>query len=135
MTGGILLLPAVDISPAPRFTAGVFLSHAVLHKRSAWTNFYIGVIIITNIFMKRGVRMREIDSFPTDRVGNLEYCVGHALPFGAILRDGGVNFSVFSKEATGCTLVLYRTGEAEPFQEIPFPEAFRIGNEIGRAHV
>ena len=74
--------------------------------------------------------MREIDAFPTNRIGNLEYCAGHIAPFGATLLwyDGAVNFSVFSREATGCTLVLYHAGKSEPFQEISFPEAFRIGH-------
>ena len=40
----------------------------------------------------------------------------------------GVNFSVFSKEATSCTLVLYHHGQKVPFQEIPFPDSFRIGH-------
>nr|MCR5109093.1 glycogen debranching protein GlgX [Lachnospiraceae bacterium] len=31
-------------------------------------------------------------------------------------------------EAKGCTLVLYRHGQKEPWIEIPFPEEFRIGN-------
>ncbi len=72
--------------------------------------------------------MKLIDTFPTNKTGDLEYCVGRVFPFGATLTDGGVNFSVFSKEATGCTLVLYHHGQAEPFIEIPFPEEFRIGN-------
>jgi glycogen operon protein len=40
----------------------------------------------------------------------------------------GVNFSVFSKEATSCTLVLYHHGQKVPFQEIPFPDSYRIGH-------
>ena len=72
--------------------------------------------------------MKQIDTFPTGRTGDLQYCIGRVFPFGATLTDGGVNFSVFSKEATGCTLVLYHHGQPEPFAEIPFPEAFRIGN-------
>ena len=72
--------------------------------------------------------MQLIDTFPTDRIGDLEYRVGRVLPFGATITDGGVNFSIFSKEATGCTLLLYHHGDAKPFVEIPFPEEFRIGN-------
>ncbi|MBQ4310822.1 MAG: glycogen debranching protein GlgX [Oscillospiraceae bacterium] len=72
--------------------------------------------------------MKLIDTFPTNRAGDLEYCIGRVFPFGATITDGGVNFSVFSKEATGCTLVLYHHGQDEPFIEIPFPEEFRIGN-------
>ena len=69
-----------------------------------------------------------IDQSPTSRIGDLEYGPGHVFPFGATLMFDGVNFSVFSKEATSCTLVLYHHGQKTPFQEIPFPDAFRIGN-------
>ena len=72
--------------------------------------------------------MRQIDSFPTDRIGDLEYRVGRVFPFGASVVDGGVNFSIYSKEATGCSLVLFHHGAKEPFAEIPFPDKFRIGN-------
>ena len=71
--------------------------------------------------------MRPIDTYPTNRVGDIEYCAGRVMPFGATLVDDGVNFSVFSQAATGCTLVLYHAGEAEPFLELPFPKEFRIG--------
>ncbi|MBR4341934.1 MAG: glycogen debranching protein GlgX [Lachnospiraceae bacterium] len=72
--------------------------------------------------------MKLIDTFPTDRIGDLEYCIGRVFPFGASIIEDGVNFSVFSKEALGCTLVLYHHGQDEPYIEIPFPEKFRIGN-------
>ena len=72
--------------------------------------------------------MQFIDQLPTNRIGDLEYGPGHVLPFGATLMLNGVNFSIFSKEATSCTLVLYHHGQKEPFVEIPFPDAFRIGN-------
>src|SRR5206468_1806422 len=54
--------------------------------------------------------------------------VGKTFPFGATLVPGGVNFSVFSRFATDCTLVLFEKGEPEPFAEIEFPDEFRIGN-------
>ena len=69
--------------------------------------------------------MQLIDTFPTNKIKDLEYRVGRVFPFGATLTDGGVNFSIFSKEATGATLVLYHHGQKEPFVEIPFPEEFR----------
>ncbi|MBQ9155121.1 MAG: glycogen debranching enzyme, partial [Solobacterium sp.] len=72
--------------------------------------------------------MRLIDTFPTNKIGDLEYRVGRVFPFGATVTDGGVNFSIFSKDAQGCTLLLYHHGCAEPFVEIPFPEEFRIGD-------
>ncbi len=73
--------------------------------------------------------MLLIDTFPTKKIKNLEYRIGRVLPFGATLEsDGGVNFSIFSKEATGCTLVLFKHGQKKPWIEIPFPDEFRIGN-------
>ena len=72
--------------------------------------------------------MKLIDTFPTNSIKGLEYRIGRVFPFGATITDNGVNFSIYSKEATGCTLVLYHHGQKEPFVEIPFPEEFRIGN-------
>ena len=72
--------------------------------------------------------MKPADLYPTDQIGNLMYRVGHVIPFGATVSGDAVNFSVFSREATGCTLVLYNHGQEEPFQEIPFPESYRIGD-------
>ena len=72
--------------------------------------------------------MRLIDTFPTNEINGLKYRVGRVFPFGATVTDGGVNFSVFSKEAKSCTLVLYHHGNEEPFVEIPFPDEFRIGD-------
>ena len=65
--------------------------------------------------------MDKIDTFPTHKIGDLEYCVGRVFPFGATITDGGVNFSIFSKEAESCTLLLYHHSAGEPFVEIPFP--------------
>lgn len=73
--------------------------------------------------------MKLIDTFPTNSKGPLQYRIGRVFPFGATLdSSGGVNFSIYSKEATGCTLVLFHHGQRKPFIEIPFPESFRIGN-------
>ncbi len=46
---------------------------------------------------------------------------------GATVLGNGVNFSLFSFDGTGCTLVLFRPGEEQPMAEIPFPDDFRIG--------
>ncbi len=58
---------------------------------------------------------------------------GRAIPFGATPIPNGVNFSVFSLNATGCVLVLYRKGDAEPFAEIRFPDEFLAGNVLTMA--
>ncbi len=72
--------------------------------------------------------MKRIDSFPTNKIKNVEYRAGHVFPFGASLIDDAVNFSVYSKEAVSCTLLLYHRGEKESYLEIPFHEEFRIGD-------
>jgi glycogen operon protein len=65
---------------------------------------------------------------PTHHHGVFRLRYGHPLPFGASLVPGGVNFSVFSSHATGCTLVLFEKGAKRPFAEIPFPPEFRMGD-------
>ena len=73
--------------------------------------------------------MRQLDNYPTHELNGIKYRCGYVQPFGAsLLGDSNVNFSVFSKNATACTLVLYHRGEDKPFVEIPFPDEFRIGN-------
>ena len=60
--------------------------------------------------------------------GEFRLRYGHPLPFGASHVPGGVNFSIFSANATSCTLVLFEKGAALPFAEIPFPPEYRLGN-------
>jgi glycogen operon protein len=70
----------------------------------------------------------RIDALPTLEYAGYKVRPGRAVPFGATIVPGGVNFSVFSRHATSCTLVLFDKGAAAPKAEIPFPDAFRIGN-------
>ena len=72
--------------------------------------------------------MRAIDSFPTNKIKDIEYRSGRVFPFGASLLEGAVNFSIFSKEAESCTLLLYHRGDKKPYVKIPFPDSFKIGN-------
>jgi len=53
---------------------------------------------------------------------------GRPMPYGATRVPGGVNFSVVSRHATSCTLVLFPKHGDTPRVEIPFFEEFRIGN-------
>lgn len=69
-----------------------------------------------------------IDIYPTHHHGDLQLRAGRPQPFGATIVPGGINFAVFSRYATACTLVLFHRGEAKPFAKIPFPESFRVGN-------
>ncbi len=53
---------------------------------------------------------------------------GSPLPLGAYLRRDGVNFSIFSKHATSCTLVLFQPGANDPFIQLPLdPHSNRTG--------
>ena len=70
----------------------------------------------------------RIDFYPTHRHGDYKLRLGRVFPFGATLVPGGVNFSIFSRNATDCTLVLFDKGEPKPMVKIPFPPEFRIGN-------
>jgi isoamylase len=72
--------------------------------------------------------LERIDLHPTQTYQGYKLRPGRALPFGANFVPGGVNFSVFSRHATACALVLFEKGADQPKVEIPFPEEFRIGN-------
>ena len=73
--------------------------------------------------------MLRTDSFPTHEKDGYHYRRGRVHPFGAsLLADGSINFSVYSKDADSCALLLFHEGNKEPFVRIPFPEEFRIGN-------
>ncbi|MFW5691979.1 MAG: glycogen debranching protein GlgX [Chloroflexota bacterium] len=71
---------------------------------------------------------KRIDLRPTHRHGAYQLRIGKPLPLGASLVADGVNFSVFSRYASHCTLVLFEKGEPEPLVEIPFLPEFRIGH-------
>ena len=73
----------------------------------------------------RTFRMNLFNQPTTNRIGGLEYGPGHVYPFGATIIGNSVNFSVFSKEATACTLVLYNHGRGNPSwrSRLPSPSA------------
>jgi isoamylase len=60
---------------------------------------------------------------------------GRALPLGATLERGGINFSIFSEHATGVTLVLYRPGGPEPMAEFPLDSSINRTGNIWHAFV
>ncbi|MBQ1491856.1 MAG: glycogen debranching enzyme, partial [Blautia sp.] len=73
--------------------------------------------------------MARIDEYPTHEINGIKYRVGRVQPFGAsVVGEMAINFSIFSRDATSCELLLYHRGERDPFVRIPFPEEFRIGN-------
>ena len=70
----------------------------------------------------------QIDTHPTHTFEGFKLRAGRPLPFGATRVPGGINFSVYSRNATSCKLVLFRKHESEPFIEIPFMDTFGVGN-------
>ena len=72
--------------------------------------------------------MHRVDLFPTHEYQGLKLRPGRPYPFGAMVVGNMVNFSVYSRYATDCTLVLFHNREEEPFVEIPFFREFRLGN-------
>lgn len=72
--------------------------------------------------------MIRVDTYPTHEYQGFKLRPGKPLPFGATIVPSGVNFSIFSRFATDCELVLYKKHEKEPFAIIPFFREFRIGN-------
>ncbi len=64
--------------------------------------------------------MERVDVFPTHEYAGYKLRAGKAFPFGATMVPGGVNFSIYSANATDCWLVLFDKGAPEPKAEIPF---------------
>ena len=70
----------------------------------------------------------RVDIYPTHHHAGFALRPGFPLPFGATVSTRGVNFAVYSRHASGCTLVLFDPGVGAPVAEIPFPPEFRIGD-------
>ena len=68
--------------------------------------------------------MDRIDTYPTHIYKEFSMRPGRPYPFGATPVPGGINFSVFSRNADYCVLVLFKKGEPRPFAEIPFRGMF-----------
>lgn len=71
---------------------------------------------------------QRIDIYPTHFHAGYGLRPGAPLPLGATPVAGGINFAVFSRYATSCTLVLFESGTSEIRVEIPFPPEFRVGD-------
>jgi len=69
--------------------------------------------------------MERIDIYPTHVYEGYKIRSGRPYPFGATLVPGGINFSIFSRHASFCVLVIYEKGAKEPKAEIPFRGLFQ----------
>ncbi len=70
----------------------------------------------------------RINIYPTHHHAGFALRPGVPLPFGATVLPRGVNFSVYSRHASACTLALFDPGVVAPVVEIPSPPEFRIGD-------
>jgi len=60
---------------------------------------------------------------------------GHPLPLGVSLHRSGANFSIFSKHATSCTLVLYAPGAKQSLAESALDPHFNRTGQVWHAFV
>ena len=70
----------------------------------------------------------RVDTHPTSVISGFEVRPGKPLPFGVTPAFNGLNFSIFTSSGKSCTLVLFQSGEKEPYAEIQIPDSYRIGN-------
>ncbi len=63
--------------------------------------------------------MERIDAHPTHEYQGYRICPGQPYPFGASLVPGGVNFSIFSRNASYCVLVLFEKGARNRWSRFP----------------
>ena len=77
----------------------------------------------TTTFAVRAPRKAPATTAPGHRIKR-----GVPLPLGTVIRRSGVNFSIFSRHATSCTLVLFHPGAQDPYVEFPLdPSSNRTG--------
>ena len=65
---------------------------------------------------------------PLDEINGYKIRPGYYRMEGAHLAPNGVSFTISSHGATKCTLLLFHPQESEPFVELPYPEAYHIGD-------
>ncbi|RKX23062.1 MAG: glycogen debranching enzyme GlgX [Candidatus Zixiibacteriota bacterium] len=66
---------------------------------------------------------------------DFEISRGGPLPLGATPKRGGINFAVYSKNATSVSLVLFIPGGKEPIAEFPFDPRFNRTGDIWHAFI
>lgn len=79
--------------------------------------------------MENGMEQKSgMQMIPLDTINGFPVRPGFYLENGAMALPGGVNFTVFSHNATAVWLLLFRRAECDPYAVLPFPESYRIGN-------
>lgn len=64
----------------------------------------------------------------TDNIAGYDCRPGIYTLNGASAMLKAVNFTIHSSNATGCSVVLFKRGETEPYAVIPIPDSYRIGD-------
>lgn len=82
-----------------------------------------------------GALLATIESKRAQKKNRFEVSRGHPLPLGSSLRRNGVNFSVFSRHATGITLVVFPSSESEETVEIPLDPRFNRTGDVWHVFV
>lgn len=72
---------------------------------------------------QRGVKLQ-----PLDEIDGYKVRPGFYNRDGATASQNGVSFTIHSRGATKCTLLLFRPQETEAFAKLEYPESYRIGN-------
>ena len=65
---------------------------------------------------------------PLDVIDGFQVRPGFYNRDGATATSNGVSFTIHSIGATGCTLLLFRPQEMEPYARLKFPKPYHIGN-------
>lgn len=73
-------------------------------------------------------QLRGEELQPLDEISGFRVRPGFFNSNGAVSNGKGVSFTIHSAGATGCTLLLFRPHETEPYAKLPFPDSYRIGN-------
>lgn len=71
---------------------------------------------------------RTIHLVPMDHIDGFDVRPGFYEINGATAIPGGVNFTIYSRNATSIELLLFKREQTEPFAVLPFPHHYRIGN-------
>ena len=96
-------------------------------EASGFTDLFLRPVPAPTFFASQMARARP-DFYPTHSYGGFALRPGTPFPLRATVVAQGVNFAVYSRHATRCTLVLFEPGAEAPFAEIPFPPEFRVGD-------
>ncbi len=72
---------------------------------------------------QRGMKLQ-----PLDEIGGFKVRPGFYNRDGATGTSSGVSFTIHSRGATKCTLLLYHPQEAEPYARLELPDSYHIGN-------